>query len=385
MRHVWLVAGREVRETFRSKAYWISMGLLLAGLAAAIVLPRLLGSEPSYDVGVAGDVPAGATDQLASIARSADVELDLVALDDERAATRAVEGGDLDAALLFGDGPTTLVRQSRTSETLVGLTVQASTQIDAARRLADAGLDAEEATEVLAARPPVERVVDDGQPGRSSVAYGSGLVLYLALLLGGMGVATGVAVEKSTRVAEVLVTVVRPAHLLAGKVLGSGATTLLLVLAAAIPVTTAIAVGAIDVPSAAALDVVTSVGWFVLGFATYATGFAALGALVDRQEDLGGAVGPLTSALILSYLATFQVQQAPDAPFAVALSIFPLSAPMIMPVRISEGAASVPEVIIAVLVGLATLALLVRVGSTVYRRALLRGGRRLGLIEVLRG
>jgi ABC-2 type transport system permease protein len=385
MNHVWLVAGRDLREAFRSKAYWVTMALLLVGVGASIVLPRLLQSDPSYDLALTGEVPAALEDDLAAIADALDVELDVRTVDDVAAAERSVRDGEVDAALAFADDETTVIRRSQSSETLVGLAGQAAVSSSAGERLAEAGLTPAEAAEVLSIPPPTERTVDDEQPGRSGVAYATGLVLYLALFMGGMGVASGVAVEKSTRVAEVLVTTVRPAHLLAGKVLGVGASTLLLVLAGAVPFAIAIAQGAIDVPQAAALDVLGAVGWFILGYAIYAMGFAALGALVDRQEDLGGAIGPVTTALVLSYFATFQAQGDPDSTLAVVTSIFPLSSAMVMPVRIAEGAASLLEVALAIGVGLATFALLVRVGGTIYRRALLRGGRRLKVREVLRG
>lgn len=387
MSPVLLVAEREVREAFRSKAYWVTMAVLLLGVVAAIVVPRLLESDPSYDVGVAGSVPAGTADDLRTLARAVEADLTVEELEDEEAARRAVADEEVDAALVFDEGSDeiTLVRRSRTSDSLVALLGQATIAGATAERLAEAGLSAREVADALAVRPPTEQIVDDEQPGRSGVAYASGLVLYLALFMGGMGVATGVAVEKSSRIAEVLVTIVRPSQLLAGKVLGVGATTLLLVLAAAVPFAVAVAVGAVDVPEAAALDVIASVGWFLLGYAIYAMVFAALGALVDRQEDLGGALGPVTTALVASYLASFQAQAAPDSVVAVATSIFPLSAPMVMPVRIAEGAATAPQVAAAIALGLATVALLVRFGATVYRRALLRGGRRLRLAEVLRG
>lgn len=385
MNHVVLVAGREIREALRSKAYWVTMAVLLAGVAAAIVVPRLLDSDPSYELGLAGDAPAPIATDLDALAEAFEVELKVVEVEDLDAARRAVDGEELDAALVFEGGETSLVRRSRSSETLVALAGQAATSSTASERLVDAGLTPGEVAQALALPPPTEVVVDDEQPGRSGVAYATGLVLYLALFMGGVGVASGVAVEKSTRVAEVLVTTVRPAHLLAGKVLGIGTTTLLLVLAAALPFAGAIAAGMVDVPEAAALDVLASVGWFVLGYSIYAMGFAALGALVDRQEDLGGAIGPVSTALVLSYFATFQAQGSPDSTLAIATSIFPLSAPMVMPVRIAEGAATPAQVLAAIALGLATLALLVRVGATIYRRALLRGGRRLKLLEVLRG
>lgn len=385
MRHVKLVAGRELAEALRSKGYWVTMGLLLLLVAASIVLPRLLESDTSYDLGLAGDAPAGIEADLDGIAEAFDVGLTVEGLDDADAARLAVDDGEVDAALVFADDGATLVRRTQTSEALVAIAGQATVSSTARERLADEGLSPEAAQAALATPPPTEVTLDDEQPGRSGVAYATSLVLYLALFMGGLGVATGVAVDKSTRVAEVLVTTVRPAHLLAGKVLGIGLSTLLLLLAAAVPFAGAIAAGLVDVPSAAALDVLGAIGWFILGYAIYATAFAALGALVDRQEDLGGAVGPVTTALVGSYLISFQAQASPNSPLAVVASIFPFSSPMVMPIRIAEGAASPAEVIAAVVVGIAGFLLLVRVGGTIYRRALLRGGKRLKVREVLRG
>jgi len=383
--HLWLVMQRELRETFRSRIYWVTMALLVAGVAAAIVVPRLLESDARYDLGLVGGAPAGIEDDLHSLAAAFDVDLDVVAFDDRTAAQRAVHDDDVDAALVFDPDRTTLLRRSGTSGTLTALAGQAAASASARERLVDAGLAPHVAADALATPPPTEVTVDDDQPGRSAVAYFVSLMLYMALFIGGVSVASGVAVEKSSRIAEVLVTTVRPSRLLAGKVLGAGTTTMLLLLAAAIPFSVAVAVGAVDVPTTTIGDVASGLGWFVLGYAIYATGFAALGALVDRQEDLGGAIGPLSASLVLSYLAAMQAQSAPGSVLARITSMFPLSSPVVMPVRIAEGAAHIGEVTVAVLLGLAAAVLLTRIGGTVYRRALLRGGRRLRLTEVLAG
>jgi ABC-2 type transport system permease protein len=251
--------------------------------------------------------------------------------------------------------------------------------------LAGSGLDEPTIVAALAPTPPTEVRVDAEQSGRLGVAWVTGLVLYLAIFMGGMGVAQGVAIEKATRIAEVLVTSVRPSVLLAGKVVGLGVSTLLIVLAGAVPFAVAIAGGWVDVPSAAALDVLSGIGWFVLGFTIYATAFGALGALVDRQEDLGAAVGPVSTILVLSYIATIQAAGDPGSTLARVLSIVPFSAPMVMPVRVGAGSATAVEVLAAVGFGLVTIAVLARVGGVIYRRALLRGGQRLKLSHVLRG
>ena len=383
-RHIRLVAGRELQETFRSRSYWITSAVLLVAVAAGIILPRLFDGGSSYDLGLAGDPPPGIEEDLQALAEAFDTELEVVPVADRAEAIRVVDGDDVDAALVFDGGGATLVRRAGTSDTLIALAGQATVSSSVRAGLDDAGLDPATAQSVLATPPPTELTVDDDQPGRSAAAYFMSLLLYFALLMGGMGVAQGVAVEKSSRIAEVLVATVRPAHLLAGKVLGVGLSTLLLLLTAAVPFSVAVAVGAIDLPSVAALDILGGVGWFVLGYAIYATGFAALGALVDRQEDLGAATGPAMVPLVLAYFASFQAQSAPESLLARITSLFPLSSPIVMPVRIAEGVVEPIEVVAAIVLGLLAFLLFVRVGGAIYQRALLRGGgRRLTLREAL--
>jgi ABC-2 type transport system permease protein len=385
VKHVRLVAGRELMEGFRSKAYWITIGVFVLIVAAGIVVPRLIGGDTTYEVGLAGDAPAGLVADLETITAAFDAGLEITELPDRAAATAAVEDEDVSVALVFGPDETLLVRRDQSSETLVGIANQVVALASARAVLDGAGLDDQTIVAALAPTPPTEVRVDAEQSGRLGVAWVTGLVLYLAIFMGGMSVAQGVAIEKSTRIAEVLVTSVRPAHLLAGKVVGLGLSTLFIVMAGAVPFAVAIAGGWVDVPSAAALDVLAGIGWFILGFSVYATTFGALGALVDRQEDLGAAVGPVSTVLVLSYLATIQAAGSPGSTLARVLSVFPFSAPMVMPVRIGAGSATVAEVALAVGLGVVTVAGLARLGGVIYRRALLRGGRRLGVMQVLRG
>ena len=384
MRHVRLVAQRELQEAFRAKSYWVTMAFLVAAVVAAVVLPRVLDDPDTYDVGLVGDVPAALRDDLGDLAEQVEVEIELSERDDRRSAERAVRDEELDAALVLGARPV-LIRVEGTSDSLVAALAQATVLASTRQQMDAAGLSAQEAGAILSTPPPEEVVLDDDRSGRGAVTYFVSLVLYMALLMGGMGVATGVAVEKSSRIAEVLVTTVRPSHLLAGKVLGIGVSTLVLILAGAVPYSVAVLAGAVDLPSAVAGEVLGAVGWFVLGYGIYATAFAALGALVDRQEDLGGAIGPLTTALVVAFFAAIQAQGDPGSTLAVVTSLVPLTSPMVMPVRMAAGEAGAPEGALSIAIARATLLVLGRLGGTVSRRALLRGGRRLRLREVLNG
>ena len=211
------------------------------------------------------------------------------------------------------------------------------------------------------------------------------LVLYVFILLAGNQVAQGVAVEKTNRIAESLLATVRASQLLAGKVVGIGLLAVTGLLAAGTPVVVSLLAGGdLDVPDGAVLQIVAGLGWFVLGFALYACAFAALGALVDRQEEIAGAVMPLTFALVGTFFLAVQAQESPESPLAVVTSLVPATAPMVMPMRTAVGAAAV-EIVVSVLGVMVAAALLVRVGGSVYRRAMIRTGGRLKLREMLRG
>lgn len=384
MRNLRLIAGRELMEAFRARSYWITIAIFVAIVAASIVVPRFFDGETTWEVGLAGDLPAGIEADLEVLAEAFDASVEITSFEDLDAATLAVEDEEVSVALVVEDGRQTLVRRDQTSATVVGVVNQVAAAATARDLLIGEGLDAPTIAAALAPATPAEVVVDDDVAGRTGIAWVTGLVLYLAIFMGGMSVAQAVATEKSTKIAEVLVSTVRPSHLLAGKVLGLGISTLIIVLSGALPFAGAILAGWVDVPSAAATDVIAAVGWFVLGYTIYAVGFGALGALVDRQEDLGTAVGPLSAILVLSYLATIQAAADPNSTLATVVSIIPFSAPMVMPIRIGSEAASLAEIAAAVGLSLLTIAVLARFGGVVYRRALLRGGQRLKVTQLLR-
>jgi ABC-2 type transport system permease protein len=205
-------------------------------------------------------------------------------------------------------------------------------------------------------------------------------VLYLLLLMLMIGVANGTAIEKANRISEVLLATVRPGSLLFGKVIGVGLTGILTITAGALPVVVKVVVGG-DVPAGTWAAVAGGAAWFVLGLALYLTIAASLGALVERQEETGSVIAPLSMLLVGTYIVA---QSAADTPLGTVMAYFPLTSPLIMPSRLALGVASPAEVVASLLIGLVAVVVVVRVGAVVYRRGIVRTGRRLRLREVLR-
>jgi ABC-2 type transport system permease protein len=391
-----LVIGRELLVGFRRKSYRITLAVLFLGGVAVAVVPRLLSSDetPKYELAVVGAAPSGFGPALDAVGKVLEVRVEAKPFPDRSAAAAAVAGDDVDAGLVWPPGaaegedrePPVLLQEPRTAPALLAAVSNAAVASSTTQRLEAAGVAPERAPTVLAAPPRVETVETPATTGREGVGFAVVLFLYVAIITAGGQVATGVAVEKTNRIAEALLATVRASQLLAGKVVGIGILSLVALLVVAVPAGVAtVTAGDLDIDPGAAGQIAAGVGWFVLGYGIYGCVYAALGALVDRQEEVNGAVSPITMALVVTYLLAVQAQSSPDSLLAVATSLFPLTAPVVMPMRTAVTAVSPLELAIAVVGIAASAAVLVRAGGAVYRRALIRTGRRLKLREVLRG
>jgi ABC-2 type transport system permease protein len=130
--------------------------------------------------------------------------------------------------------------------------------------------------------------------------------------------------------------------------------------------------------------VVTVVAWFVLGYAFYASVFAAAASLVSRQEDLGSVITPASILLVLGFVIAIQSAQDPSSTLAMVTSYVPGLSPMVMPVRQAAGDAAWWEVALAVASMLVAIAAIVRIGGRVYAGALLRTGGKVKFREALK-
>jgi ABC-2 type transport system permease protein len=391
-----LVIGRELLVGFRRKSYRITLAVLFLGGVGVAVVPRLLSSDetPKYELAVVGAAPSGFEAALDAVGKVLELRVETEMFPDRAAAEAAVADDDVDAGLVWPPGaaegedrePPVLLQEPRTAAALLAAVSNAAVASSTTQRLEAAGVAPERAPTVLAAPPRVETVETPATTGREGVGFAVVLFLYVAIITAGGQVATGVAVEKTNRIAEALLATVRASQLLAGKVVGIGVLSLIALLVVAVPAAVATATaGDLDIDPGAAGQIAAGVGWFVLGYGIYGCVYAALGALVDRQEEVNGAVSPITMALVGTYLLAVQAQSAPDSLLAVVTSLFPLTAPVVMPMRLAVTRVSLLELAVAVVGIVAGAAVLVRVGGTVYRRAIIRTGRRLKLRDVLRG
>src|SRR3990170_3102447 len=270
-------------------------------------------------------------------------------------------------------------------------------------RLQAAGLDAARIDSLTRVRVDLttERMDERGRGGSGLVSAIFGFViaflLYMMIMLYGQNVLRGVLEEKLTRVAEVVMSSVKPDILIAGKVIGVGAVGLtqqlvwfgsatafiaygaVLAKAMGIPELKGFTLPTVSVPLLAAL-----VLFFLLGYALYSSLFAAVGAMVGSQEEANQAAQPVVMLLIASIIFVQPIMLNPSGTLAVVMSLIPFTAPIIMPLRMS--AVQVPALEIAgSLVGVALACwAAIWASARIYRVGLLMTGKRPSLKELAR-
>jgi ABC-2 type transport system permease protein len=272
-----------------------------------------------------------------------------------------------------------------------------------ATRLQQAGLGADVSNEIarLRVRISAEKITDKGREGSALAAtifgFGIAFLLYMSIILYGQNVLRGVLEEKTTRVAEVIVSSVSPDVLLAGKVIGVGAvglTQMLVWTASGIAFWTQRArlfeamgfpaLPSLVFPSIDPLVLIALLLFFILGYTFYASLFAAVGAMVGSLEEAQQASQPVLMMLIFSIIFVQPVMTNPTGQLALTMSWLPFSAPIIMPMRMTATPVPPLEIVGSLLsVALACVAA-IWASARIYRVGLLMYGKRPSVKELVR-
>ncbi|MGY1841049.1 MULTISPECIES: ABC transporter permease [unclassified Modestobacter] len=377
-----LVAAREVSTRIRDKNFLIGSAVLIVLIVGMLVFQVVINSGTDETrIGVVGGDPA-VTAALESQGEALGTEVTVVEFDDEAAARAAVADEDVDGALLSPSGQQPELLVDSGGEDTRSLVQGALGNLAMATQLDQAGVQLQPAPEVELVSLDADA---DDRLAATIVALVGVVVLYSLIILFGQFVAQGVVEEKSSRVVELLLATMRPWQLLAGKVIGLGLLGLAqILLVAVIGVVGALAFDVVALPGDVIGPVVTVIAWFVLGYAFYASVFAAAASLVSRQEDLGTVITPTTILLVAGFVIAIQAAQDPASTLATVTSFVPGLSPMVMPVRMAAGEAAWWEVAVAVVLMLLAIAAVVRIGGRIYSGALLRTSGKVSMREALK-
>jgi len=238
------------------------------------------------------------------------------------------------------------------------------------------------------------------------IGYVCGFLMYLILLLYGSQVMMGVTEEKTSRIAEVVVSSVKPFQLMVGKIIGIGMVALTQFLIWIFCVfliynlgkfsgndsgTMANAVGTIQ-KVFTSVNIGLVVGCFIFyllaGFFFYASLYAAIGSAIN--EDMREAQSlsfPITMLIIFSIALMTPAISNPSSPIAVWTSIIPFSSPIVMMARVPFG---VPNTVPWWQLGLSMSLLIIgfilttSFAAKIYRTGILMYGKKPSWKEMIR-
>ena len=254
---------------------------------------------------------------------------------------------------------------------------------------------------------------EDGQETFSSseiamvLGLFSALLIYMFVLSYGAMVMQGVMEEKTSRIVEVIVGTVKPFDLMMGKIIGImlvgftqmavwalmlislgsfAGISLLPEMSMSMSNMTAEEMAALQATPMGELSSALSslplleigilfVVYFLGGYILYSSFYAAIGAAINSQEDSSQFMMPMMIVMIFSIYAAMGSMENTDGPLAFWASLFPLSSPIVMMVRIPFG---VPmwQVILSVVLLYITAIAVVWLSSRIYRVGILLYGKK---------
>jgi ABC-2 type transport system permease protein len=367
-----LVARREITERLHSRVFLVSTLLMLLLVGVSGALGSALSTGKTYKVAVVAPAPKGLGIALRQAAKPFDAKVKLEVLASAAAAREQLVAKKLDAVVALAQDR--LVFRASVDAKLAAA-------VDTAVRAIRNHLPPTPELTTVTLQPP------DKQPTDATVlvAYISSILLLATLALYGQWVLTGVVEEKSNRVVELILSTVRPRHLMAGKVIGLGLLGLAQVTLVGGLASVMLAAGAFDAPSSLGSNLALVIPWFALGFALYAVAYAAAGALSSRQQDANSAGIAVTYTLLAAYfLGYVALSSNLNGLLANLLTIFPLTSPLVLPARSILVGVPLWEHALAIVLVLATIHTLIRAAGRVYAHGLLRSGPRIDLRTALR-
>jgi ABC-2 type transport system permease protein len=238
--------------------------------------------------------------------------------------------------------------------------------------------------------------VESGEDGRNvgmNIAI-SGIfffLIYISIFVYGAYIMRGVLEEKNNRIVEVIVSSIRPTTLMLGKILGIGLVGLTqyavwacLALTLAVPGIAAVAGMGEGLPHVPVATIGAFVLFFILGYFLYASVYAALSAPFNTEQEAQQFVMLPTMLLMFTSFTWFFAYNQPNGRLATVLSFFPLTAPLMMFMRISVQTPPLWQIAVSVALLVATIVLVAWFAGRVYRVGILMYGKKPTLPEIFR-
>ena len=217
------------------------------------------------------------------------------------------------------------------------------------------------------------------------VPFGFAMLLFTTMFTSAGYLLQGLGEEKESRILESLLSSVTADELMRGKLIGLGGAGLLLGLAwGALGLGVLVTTAPSFVPTTATLGLLLL--YFVLGYLLFGALALGLGSLVTSYQEATTISAMLSFSAVIPMMLglSFLGDQGSHSPLATVLSLFPMTAPITMSMRLSQGAVPPWELAVSLILLALTGWFVLRVATRVFRVALLLYGKTWNLPEIIR-
>jgi len=217
-------------------------------------------------------------------------------------------------------------------------------------------------------------------------------LLFAAIYTFAYQVSTSITTEKTSKIVETLVTYTKARNIVLGKTFGIGLAGLIQLLIIAIISIFSINTFVDKNMLSAFLDLstitpalgITIIVYFILGYMEYALLYALTGSFVSNPEEVKAAATPASLIAVMSFYLAYFTIMSPTSNLNSIASIVPFSSPFSAPFRVMLGVATPREMIMSVLILIATNILIAHIAIKVYTNAIINNGTKLSLKEIIK-
>ncbi len=225
------------------------------------------------------------------------------------------------------------------------------------------------------------------------IAYIALVFMYIMIISYAQYTSMAVAREKNDRTMELLITSADAEHLILGKVLASCTTAVLQVILIIFVGFLGVTVNKDYYPlfltdiikeNLNPLTIAIFLSFFILGYIMYNIIFAAIGALVERMEDINSVAQPIILVVVLIFFAGMTSINLPNPTLNNILAVIPLSSPMVILSAVIMRGMSLYLVGLSFILLLLTTILLCYIAAKIYRLGSLSYGNKIGLFKAVK-
>jgi ABC-2 type transport system permease protein len=214
-------------------------------------------------------------------------------------------------------------------------------------------------------------------------------LIYMTVLLYGQAIGRSVLTEKTSKTVEIMLSSVRPRDLMYGKIFGKAIGGLIqyaiwIIMSLLFLKLVGPRLGVDLNLNINASTLFYLVLFFLLAFFIYCSVYAGLGAASEDEQHLSQLAWPVIIFLMIPVVFIAPIIMNPRSTVAVVLSIFPLTAPIVMFMRVVASSVPPLQIAISIALQLLTIAGITALSGKIFRVGLLMTGKRFKIGEVLK-